>query len=89
MRVLGLLALGGAMGLNFEDLSYSRLKSAFSKVSSRHKSGPYIDKRIHSQIGKITRHTQVDPEIYKLVFIIASRAIHSQENFYSPMEAFH
>ena len=33
MRVLGLLALGGAMGLKFEDLSYTKLKSAFSKVS--------------------------------------------------------
>ena len=39
MRVLGLLALGGAMGLNFEDLGYNKLKSAFSKVSSHHMCG--------------------------------------------------
>ena len=33
MRVTGLLALGGAMALNFEELSYNKLKGAFSKVS--------------------------------------------------------
>ena len=51
MRVLGLLALGGAMGLSFEDLSYSKLKSAFSKVSfclSRSKVG------IHGPTGSLT-----------------------------------
>ena len=33
MRVLGFLAIGGAMALNFEELSYNKLKGAFSKVS--------------------------------------------------------
>ena len=33
MRISGLLALGGAMALNFEELSYNKLKAAFTKVS--------------------------------------------------------
>ena len=32
MKTFGLLALGGAMGLKFEDLSYTNLRDAFSKV---------------------------------------------------------
>ena len=32
MRLFQFLTLGGAMALNFEDLSYSKLKGAFSKV---------------------------------------------------------
>ena len=32
MKTVGLLALGGAMGLKFEDLSYNNLRDAFSKV---------------------------------------------------------
>ena len=32
MKTFGLLALGGAMGLKFEDLSYNNLRDAFSKV---------------------------------------------------------
>ena len=33
MKTFGLLALGGAMGLKFEDLSYSNLREAYSKVN--------------------------------------------------------
>ena len=33
MKTFGLLALGGAMGLQFEDLSYDNLRGAFSKVN--------------------------------------------------------
>ena len=36
MRLFGLLTLGGAMALNFEDLSYENLKGAFSKVIAAH-----------------------------------------------------
>ena len=32
MKTFGLLALGGAMGLKFEDLSYDNLRASFSKV---------------------------------------------------------
>jgi len=32
MKTFGLLALGGAMGLKFEDLSYNNLRDAFSKA---------------------------------------------------------
>ena len=32
MKTVGLLALGGAMGLKFEDLSYDNLRASFSKV---------------------------------------------------------
>jgi len=32
MKTFGLLALGGAMGLKFEDLSYTNLRDAFSKA---------------------------------------------------------
>ena len=35
MKTFGLLALGGAMGLQFEDLTYDNLRGAFSKVKSR------------------------------------------------------
>ena len=34
MKTVGLLALGGAMGLKFEDLSYKTLQTAFSNVSN-------------------------------------------------------
>ena len=36
MKTFGLLALGGAMGLKFEDLSYNNLRDAFSKVRLFH-----------------------------------------------------
>ena len=32
MKTFGLLALSGAMGLKFEDLSYNNLRDAFTKV---------------------------------------------------------
>ena len=32
MKTFGILALGGAMGLKFEDLSYDNLRASFSKV---------------------------------------------------------
>ena len=34
MKTVGLLALGGAMGLKFEDLSYNNLRDAFTKVQN-------------------------------------------------------
>ena len=34
MKTFGLLALGGAMGLKFEDLSYNNLRDAFTKVKT-------------------------------------------------------
>ena len=34
MKTVGLLALGGAMGLKFEDLSYDNLRASFSKVNT-------------------------------------------------------
>ena len=32
MKTFGLLALGGAMSLKFEDLTYNNLRDAFTKV---------------------------------------------------------
>jgi len=46
MRLFGLLTLGGAMALNFEDLSYENLKGAFSKVVPRVYSNRNIDTKI-------------------------------------------
>ena len=40
MRLFQFLTLGGAMALNFEDLSYSNLKGAFSKVQLTFSSRP-------------------------------------------------
>ena len=33
MKLFGLLALGGGMGLKFEDLNYNAMREAFSNVS--------------------------------------------------------
>ena len=33
MKTFGILALGGAMGVQFEDLSYNNLREAFMEVS--------------------------------------------------------
>ena len=33
MKTFGILALGGAMGIQFEDLSYNNLREAFMEVS--------------------------------------------------------
>ena len=33
MKTFGILALGGAMGVQFEDLSYNNLRAAFMEVS--------------------------------------------------------
>ena len=35
MKTVGLLALGGASGLKFEDLSFDTLKTAFNQVILR------------------------------------------------------
>ena len=33
MKTFGILALGGAMGVQFEDLNYNNLRAAFMEVS--------------------------------------------------------
>ena len=33
MKTFGILALGGAMGVQFEDLTYNNLREAFMEVS--------------------------------------------------------
>ena len=35
MKTFGILALGGAMGVQFEDLSYNNLREAFMGVSQK------------------------------------------------------
>ena len=44
MKTFGLLALGGAMGLKFEDLSYNNLRDAFSKVRTLFLLQPFTSK---------------------------------------------
>ena len=34
MKIFGLLVIGGAVGLKFEDLTFDTLKSSFNQVSS-------------------------------------------------------
>ena len=38
MKTFGILAIGGAMGLQFEDLNYSNLREAYLKVRSNDQS---------------------------------------------------
>ena len=75
MKTFGLLALSGAMGLKFEDLSYNNLRDAFTKVKYIYEITMFIlthrnsgsSRRLRKQKPRYCHHRQWLPSILQMV----------------------